>query len=104
MNTHKETEPGTSIPSSLSCSSVRLIIEQSALHFQRSESMLDVNVTGYEDQETQMGYDLTTASEAFEKRPVDCLMTVNTDDRYDCDRCNFMGDLSLSAQASDGFE
>jgi len=99
-----ESEPQLDHTSSLSCTSVRLIIRESASHFQSTELMLDVDDPGYHDQDIQMSNDLTAASEAYEKRPIDCVMTVNSDDCYGCDRCSFRGDLSLPAQGTTNFE
>jgi hypothetical protein len=104
MSNFIESEPQLDRSSSLSCTSVRFVITQSATHFRRTEQSLDVNDQGYDEQEKDLSQDLDSAFTAFEKRPVDCLMTVDCDDRYDCEKCNFTGDLSLSAQASDGLE
>jgi len=104
MRSYTEFEPMLSTTTSLSCNSVRLIIEQSAIHYQRTEYLHDVDDPGYDDQATEMGAVLADASDAFEKRPVDCLMTVDSDDCYGCQRCNFRADLSLSAQSSDSFD
>jgi|GEM_PF-3568421 len=104
MSSFIELEPQLDNPSSLSCSSVRLIIRESASHFQRAESVLDVGDEGYADQEISLSNDLNDSMVAFEKRPIDCLMTVDSDDKYECSRCKFIGNLSLPALASDSFE
>lgn len=77
------------------CSTTRGIIRTCVYSFWNTDTWLDVDDEGYDDQQRQLSEALLDARAAFDERPDGCEMQIESDDHYTCNRCGFEASMDL---------